>query len=62
MARRPRILVVGSGPAGLAAAEHLLDVAGESIELELLTLGHHLGARPAPGTFRTAGSWSTAST
>ena len=42
-----KILVVGSGPAGLAAAEALLDGGGGSHEVELLTLGHHLGGKAA---------------
>lgn len=42
-----KVLVVGSGPAGLAAAEALLDGSGGRHEVELLTLGHHLGGKAA---------------
>ncbi len=42
-----KVLVVGSGPAGLAAAEALLDGGGGATEVELLTLGHHLGGKAA---------------
>ena len=45
MVARPKIRIVGSGPAGLAAAEHLLDEAGETVDVEVLTLGHHLGGK-----------------
>ncbi len=40
-----KILVVGGGPAGLAAAEALLDGGGGKDEVELLELGHHLGGK-----------------
>ena len=50
MAHRPKIAIVGTGPAGLAAAELLLDRAGDSVEVELLTLGHHLGGKACSWT------------
>ena len=40
-----RVLVVGAGPAGLAAAETLLDRGEGSVQVELHTLGHVLGGK-----------------
>ncbi len=42
-----KVLVVGAGPAGLAAAEALLDQGAGKVEVELVTLGHHLGGKAA---------------
>ena len=41
------VVVVGSGPAGLAAAEAIQDQGGGEIAVELVTLGHHLGGKAA---------------
>lgn len=46
-----RIVVVGSGPAGLAAAERLLTESEEPLDLTLATMGHILGGK--------ACSWKT---
>lgn len=48
--RKPRILVVGAGPAGLAAAEALLSKAGGSIDLEIRTLEPYLGGNASAFT------------
>jgi hypothetical protein len=40
-----RVLVIGSGPAGLSAAEALLDGGGGKVEVELVTLEHHIGGK-----------------
>ncbi len=40
-----RVLVIGSGPAGLSAAEALLDNGPRDLEVELITLEHHLGGK-----------------
>jgi hypothetical protein len=45
-----RVLVVGGGPAGLAAAEALLQQGRGRIEVTLLTLGHHLGGKAVSWT------------
>jgi protoporphyrinogen oxidase len=42
---RPRILVVGAGPAGLSAGVHLLEAAGRDIDVEIVSMGHHLGGK-----------------
>ena len=46
-----RVIVVGGGPAGLAAAEALLSHSKEPLDVELVTVGHHLGGK--------ASSWVT---
>lgn len=45
------VMVVGGGPAGLAAAEALLDEGGGGVDVTLTTLGHILGGK--------ACSWTT---
>jgi hypothetical protein len=40
-----KVLVVGAGPAGLAAAERILDEGNGAVQVTLLTLGHHLGGK-----------------
>jgi uncharacterized protein with NAD-binding domain and iron-sulfur cluster len=45
-ARRARVLVVGGGPAGLAAAARLLERMGSKrVHVRLATLGHHFGGK-----------------
>ncbi|MBI2374351.1 MAG: FAD-dependent oxidoreductase [Deltaproteobacteria bacterium] len=44
-AQKTRVLVVGSGPAGLAAASRLLERGGSRCEVRLATLGHHFGGK-----------------
>jgi uncharacterized protein with NAD-binding domain and iron-sulfur cluster len=42
---RPRILVIGSGPAGLSAGVHLLEAAGKDVDVEIISMGHHMGGK-----------------
>jgi uncharacterized protein with NAD-binding domain and iron-sulfur cluster len=44
---RPRVLVIGGGPAGLSAGVHLLEAARGRIDVELISMGHHLGGKAA---------------
>ncbi len=43
--RRPTVLVVGTGPAGLAAAARLLEVGGDRYRVRIAGLGHHVGGK-----------------
>ncbi len=45
--RRLRVLVVGTGPAGLAAAARLVERGRERVRVRLVALGHHLGGKAA---------------
>jgi len=46
--RKTRVAVIGSGPAGLAAATRLLEEGGaDRFRVRLLTMGHHIGGRAA---------------
>ncbi|MHB8418197.1 MAG: FAD-dependent oxidoreductase [Myxococcales bacterium] len=42
---KPRILIVGGGPAGLSAGVHLLEAAGRDVDVEIVSMGHHLGGK-----------------
>ncbi len=48
----PRVVVIGSGPAGLAAAECL---ASAGVHVTLATMGHHLGGKASSWRHRTLG-------
>jgi len=43
--RRPTVLVVGTGPAGLAAAARLLERGRDRYRVRVAALGHHLGGK-----------------
>ena len=46
--RKTRVLVIGAGPAGLAAATRVLEEGGaDRFRVRLVTLGHHIGGRAA---------------
>ncbi|MHB8877613.1 MAG: FAD-dependent oxidoreductase [Myxococcaceae bacterium] len=44
---RPRVVVVGAGPAALSAGIHLLEEAGGELEVELVSMGHQFGGKAA---------------
>lgn len=44
---RARVLVIGAGPAGLAAACHLTTRAPDRVSVEIVHMGHHLGGKAA---------------
>lgn len=54
--KRPRILIVGAGPAGLSAGVHLLEAAGGRLDVEIVSMGHHIGGKAA--SWRDADGYS----